>query len=171
MEEMTDRVPHMHSRETRHLLASTLQRFIDADRLTIDHLADVTGASGSTCRRWVNAEQLPDLHEARTIAAASGIDLEIRLAIVGVVLNGSPFRCESCDAVVPLSDVARHALNGAVQQAELTRHVVEAQADNFIDAAEAIEGLAKLTRAQLSLDAVRASFEKCAARGPRSVAG
>jgi hypothetical protein len=161
----------MHSRETRHLLASTLQRFIDADRLTIDQLADVTGASGSTCRRWVNAEQLPDLHEARTIAAASGIDLEIRLAIVGVVLNGSPFRCESCDAVVPLSDVARHALNGAVQQAELTRHVVEAQADNFIDAAEAVEGLSKVSRAQNSLDAVRASFEKCAARGPRSVAG
>jgi hypothetical protein len=161
----------MHSRETKALLAAVLQQFIDADRLTIEQLADDAQTSGRTARRWMDGEQLPDLHQVRCLASAKSIDLEIRLAIVGVVLNGSPFRCESCDAVVPLSDVARHALNGAVQQAELTRHVVEAQADNFIDAAEAVEGLSKVSRAQHSLDVVRASFERCAARGPRSVAG
>jgi hypothetical protein len=161
----------LHSRTTKALFSAVLQRYIDAGSLTIETLADATDVSSSTARRWVVAEVLPDVHQLRLLAAASGIDLEIRLAIVGVVLNGSPFRCESCDAVVPLSDVARHALNGAVQQAELTRHVVEAQADNFIDAAEAVEGLSKVARAQNSLDAVRASFERCAARGPRSVAG
>jgi transcriptional regulator with XRE-family HTH domain len=175
MEFPTAEQAFMHPRQTKTLLANVLQRLVDAKRVTIAQLADATGVDYSTARRWVIGENgLPDVHELRAIARADTIPMEARLEILGVVTCDTPLRVagrSDAEQSANVAEVAQHALNGTVQQAELARHAVSAQADGRIDAAEAMEGLEKCRRARASLDCVEASFERCAARGPRSVAG
>jgi transcriptional regulator with XRE-family HTH domain len=165
----------MHPRQTKTLLANVLQRLVDAKRVTIAQLADATGVDYSTARRWVIGENgLPDVHECRCIACADTIPMEVRIEILSVALCDTPLRVagrSESEQSADVAQVAQHALNGTVQQAELARHAVSAQADGRIDASEAMEGLEKCRRARASLDFVEASFERCASRGPRSVAG
>jgi transcriptional regulator with XRE-family HTH domain len=174
MEFPTAEQAFMHPRQTKTLLANVLQRLVDAKRVTIAQLADATGVDYSTARRWVIAEQLPDAHDLRCLALADTIGLDARNEILSVVTCDTPLRVagrSDAEQSANVAEVAQHALNGTVQQAELARHAVSAQADGRIDAAEAMEGLEKCRRARASLDCVEASFERCAARGPRSVAG
>jgi hypothetical protein len=172
MEQVNRSDSFMHARDTKHLFALVLQRSIDAGRLTIDQLADVTGVSGSTVRRWVVAEQLPDLHEIRQLAVSQQIDLDIRLELLSVATTGSPFRIESSEASGALPELVHSAMQSVVGSAEVAKHVVESAADKMIDHAEAAVGLAKCHAVQTNLDSVRTVFERHAVsgvRGPRAV--
>lgn len=159
----------MHSRQTKALLSSLIQRYIDEGRLTTEQLADAAGVSVSTAWRWKSGDSLPDAHELRSIAANTGIEIDIRLAVLGVVAADTTIRVESCESQ-PVAEMARTALRGVVQQAGIAQHVTEALADKWIDPNEAADGLALIAQAQATLDQTRQSFERHMRPGPRSAA-
>jgi hypothetical protein len=159
----------MHSRETKSRLASVLQHFIDADRLRIEQLADAAQTSGRTARRWVDGEQLPDIHEARCIAACPQIDLDIRLAIRAVDVSDTSLRIESAEvpALGGLAGAVRDSLIGACHATQLAKNITEAAADKIITPSESAEIMARCAEVQASLDAVRINVERSTAHAAR----
>jgi hypothetical protein len=171
MNEMAASGSFMHSRETRAKLSSALQRYIDADRLSIEVLADATGVSVSTARRWVVGELLPDVHEIRALSACPSIDLDIRLAIGAVAFADTPLRVGAVDVELPtIPQAVRDGLRHAVQSASLAERVAEACSDNFIDSEEATDILSLIASLKVPIARLEARFDRDN-RGPRAAAG
>jgi transcriptional regulator with XRE-family HTH domain len=169
---MNERVPFMHSRDTRARFASVLQHYIDRDRLSVEQLADATGVSVSTVYRWLRTQQLPDAHELRLIAAAKSIDLDIRLAIRAVDVSDTSLRIESAEipALGGLAGAVRDSLIGACHATQLAKNITEAASDKIITPSESAEIMARCAEVQASLDAVRINVERSTAMrpGPRA---
>jgi hypothetical protein len=161
----------MHSRDTRSRLSQVLQHYIDADRLRIEQIADAAQTSERTARRWVDAEQVPDLHEVRCMAASPKLDLDIRLAIGAVAFADTPLRVGAVDVELPtIPQAVRDGLRHAVQSASLAERVAEACSDNFIDSEEATDILSLIASLKVPIARLEARFDRDN-RGPRAAAG